>query len=604
MTKVNEWGPRTSFTNNGFIPDKNDDYIILSEIPECNLPEWMDKILEKLPGKYSFKMRDFEYQPVLIEPTTRTYVLGVCYVKHVDSDKMNFLISRLNHPILNRLKIGIRFSDNLKLTAPSYSLRTSINDFRRRTTVRNIEKNYRKLDAFIDNPRFVASVVSWYMVGSKDSHARLLVKHPPHETIYVLDPHGKMFDPGVDNSFIESLNAHIQRRPGRKYKHIKFIEHVADQSPFENSCVAVCFLRAFFMLYNIHTNPTSFAMDYANLPIPCIFATFVSRLLQLLQVITTETYETTKREQTKGLRYELFKYKGENTNGSSSFPIGAGLHESTTFTPDNTFIYIRVPISDMFTFFHLPEKPDRQQLEAIEGINAHVPIQLSVTDLKPTCGRHCGVAMIDADSDNYNNHLRLWKAYLQGYKDVILELTYDELTLVDPFTVVGIEHDMNYLTIPHPQEHNKDFWIVYEPEPGTTPNIKPSRVPAGRIESTQVTVSMSKPTLVRIPMHIAFHIIPGIRGRVKQDVIDSSDVVPVQASIRYVESTESWEVENIDDIDQQLIIFKAYMNGFTDILIELRTIVYNVPLGVRTVQLHEIKTSDGIPLSSTSSPLF
>ncbi len=603
----NAWGPVHSFTNNGFVPQPNPEggHADLSLVPECDLPDWMNKILQKLPGKYSSKLVGYKYRPVLFEPTTRTYVLGVCYVQDKEFSKMNHLVSRLRHPIFDRFKLNLDFYQITEHDeAPEYSFRTPLNDYVQRTVDRRIRKNFKMLDAFIDNPRFAISMICWYIPGNGENHARLLVKHPPEETIYVLDPHGKMYEPEVDTRFIQTLHDYMNRKPGRKYKHIRFYEHVQDQSPHEASCVAVCFLRAFFMLYNITVNPRSFVMDYVNLPIPCIFATFVSRLFHLLEIITNETYEKTKRDQIQKLKYKLTTeyVRGKNSTGPE-FPVGAGNSESTIFVPGNDEIFIRMPIDDAFELFD-PKAPLIEDMKKIDRTSV-LPLTITITSLCPREGLHTGFAEADQDYIGVvtkQNELHLYNAYLQGYRDIVLKLQYRPKyaePLTHPFIVTELRpfgpYNNKRLHFPHPQDQNPEYWYTYRPGLNTTP--KPMPLPEGLSETNRIT--RTKPAIVRVPIDIAVHLIPDITSTrfVKQDIEDAVPDAIIRLDMTFSYTYARWKPHLMYSAKEQVKLLKAYTMGFTDVLLQLEMSSYSDKDNVELREL-VINNETRLPLTS------
>lgn len=603
------WGPVRSFTNNGFVPEPNPEggHLDLSRVPECNLPSWMNQILEKLPGKYNSKLADFQFNPVLLEPSTRTYVLGVCYVQDEEFSKMNHIISRLHHPILDRFKLNLNFFQVTEYDeVPEYSFRTPPNDYVQRTVERRIRKNFKMLDAFIDNPQYVISMISWYIPGNSENHARLLVKHLPDETIYVLDPHGKMYEPEaeVDTRFIQTLHDYMNRKPGRKYKHIRFYEHVMDQSPHEASCVAICFLRAFYMLYNITVKPGSFVMDYVNMPIPCIFATFVSRLFHLLKIITNETYEQTKRDQLQNFKYKFTTgyVRGKNSAGPE-FPIGAGISESTTFVPGNDEIFIRMPIDDAFELFD-PKAPLVEDMQRLDRTSV-LPLTLTITSLSPREGLHSGIAETDTDYGGFvmkRNSLHLLNAYLQGYRDIVLKLEYRPKyakPLTHPFIVTELNpfgpYNSKRLHFSHPQEQNSDYWYTYTPGLNTIP--KPVPLPEGLSQTNRM--SRTEPALVRVPIDIAVHLIPNITSTrfVKQDIEEAVPAAIIPLGMYFASTKQQWTPLPINNIENQLQLLKTYMSGFTDVLLQLKKSPFS---GEGDVELHELVINEEVRFSLTS----
>lgn len=601
------WGPVWSFTNNGFVPEPNPEggHLDLSRVPECNLPSWMNRILEKLPGKYNSKLAGFQFNPVLLEPSTRTYVLGVCSVEDEEFSKMNHLISRLRHPILDRFKLNLDFFQMSEYyVVPEYNFRTPPEDYVQRTIDRKTTKNHKMLDAFIDNPRYVISMISWFIPGNSENHARLLVKHPPDETIYLLDPHGDMYEPEVDTRFIQTLHDHMNRKPGRKYKHIRFYNHVQDQSPHEASCVAICFLRAFFMLYNITVNPRSFVMDYVNLPIPCIFATFVSRLFHLLKIITNETYEKIKRDQLQNFKYKFITgyVKGKNSAGPE-FPIGAGNFESNTFVPGNDEIFVRIPIDAAFEFFD-PKAPLVEDMKKIDRTSV-LPLTFTITSLTPSRGLHCGMAETGTDYGGFvtrNNNLHLINTYLQGYRDIVLKLQYRPKygePLTQPFIVTELSpfgpYSSKRLHFSHPQEGNPEYWYTYTPGLNTTP--KPTPLPEG-LSETNIMSIITKPALVRVPIDIAVHLIPDITNArfVKQDLEEASPSSIITLNMYFASAKQRWEPVPLYSIGPQLQLLKAYVSGFTDVLLQLNKGLFSGG----DVELRELVINDEVRFPLTS----
>ena len=253
------------------------DFVDISHIAKCQLPEWMDAVVRKLPINHDPK------PPVRMIPKTSEYIFGVCR-------------SQFDHTV--RVLQAIEGHKQLEHFYPRYM------SFHLLNNMFDTVKSVRGLQHFVHFVKGHQYCVALHMVySSNQNHTRLFVKDPKTKKIYIVDPTGESQVVDDETLLIDTLKEIVLDDGSRKLD-IDAIETRTsrkDQNYEGFACTADALTRGLFVAYSIFKNPATSPLDYLDKPIPCIFAMFVSELFHRAGIITPERHKKSHRQVIKKL---------------------------------------------------------------------------------------------------------------------------------------------------------------------------------------------------------------------------------------------------------------------------------------------------------------
>lgn len=297
------------------VDERRHETIVLNTIFGCNvLFPWMIDLLRKFPAPTNSTL------PVYMQRANGSYSFGVCgmgtdfidltvrillespyfrYLYPKDISLYLFQSSTQEEYIIlyrdwyrEKVHEGTSETDEVVLQKAKKYLEDQIS-----------EKMLDFINFVVDDSSKVA-MTGW---GSTNlEHERLMVKDPSRRRILLVDPHGTPVFTQDEVDLLENLNGLLRTTlPDNHYQLVEFLqEHTRDQHRGEDSCAAVSLLRALYMLFETNTLSDADAarvtpeerepIFYIDFRIPCVFAVFVSHILQRIGVITPETHGETR----------------------------------------------------------------------------------------------------------------------------------------------------------------------------------------------------------------------------------------------------------------------------------------------------------------------
>ncbi len=410
----------------------------LQAISDCALPDWMTEVLDLSP-------EGPDKVDVFYNADDKTYTLGVCGTNDTRLYQIVIRFLEFGHPFLSKLYPQIILLDGFQTDYTGlrvYDELEASEDAKTRVFDREAKKARRDFANFMMNTTCLVGYSSYR------EHARLLIKNPSDRIVYIIDPHGPIYDLKQTQAIVRRINELFFFRRGARhgYTQCKLLGREKRDQPYEEeSCGAVAFMRAVYILFKFHTNPHKSILEFVSDDIPCVFAVFASKLLKstgiassydlfswLNNVIDEEKKEDPDRDVSiyvnmlddiiEDAEYptQLFKivYTGrlENATPAKTFVFNAD-HVRDYGMPRGD--YLLVPNVSVLGAF------------ALAGIHPGDVKYGSYSDLAKNV-----MAPIYADTTGINNsqtevHVEfpkkdlLWKAYIEGYHTVAIAIRRD-----------------------------------------------------------------------------------------------------------------------------------------------------------------------------------
>lgn len=239
---------------------------------ECVLYDWMNVILSKFnplpPGT--------PLRPVYMQAQTGIYAFGVC---GGFSDREPIFAVLLRSPYFRYLH-NTSFHVGLLLEQKQIQFREK---YIESSLYNHVGRAIADFLDFVLDPHAKVCMVAW------SEHQRLIIKDPERDRLVLIDPHGELSNPTDSNFIIERLNIALEILEDSPYKTFVYEPHHQDQLA-EGSCATVAFLRALFILFCSNTTGQE-PIHFIHERIPCVFALFVSILLQQRGVIKWDEHD-------------------------------------------------------------------------------------------------------------------------------------------------------------------------------------------------------------------------------------------------------------------------------------------------------------------------
>lgn len=240
-----------------------------------SLPRWMDEVLEQVP--FMLGASDDEHFALHMDPHTGQYIFGVCGTPNEASIAILHRVK--DHPIFQHC-YPTPFQTDVAIMPVYKSITDDLHDF-------------------CTNPKYT---IALFIIGAEHrhdgnffGHVRLLIKDGTDDAgrlkLVITDPHGT-FDGIVSTDDLAIIEQNLIAAAHEKGVPIT-VQHSTqfmDQGS-EGSCGAMAFMRMTYLLYRAHTSENHEPLHYVNERIPCVFAVFISRLFQRVNVINRRTFD-------------------------------------------------------------------------------------------------------------------------------------------------------------------------------------------------------------------------------------------------------------------------------------------------------------------------
>jgi hypothetical protein len=247
-------------------------FIEVSSIKDCHLAPWMEEILLHLPEEH----RKETSESVWMDPTDGSYIFGVCGTNKREAAYFLEMVHRLDHPILSGcFDKEISFVDGMEYFEHG---------------------NLEQLRMFVNDESYSACMVAIGCGAGRSSHASAIYKDRTSHTLVFLDPQGEPKPDMSIETVMDEINAFLQSE-NLPYTRIGVGQQYMDQAYGERSCFVAAFMRILYTLFRSYTDPAHHPpVHYRNERVPCVFAVFVSKLFQAVDVIDEHTlHETLKK---------------------------------------------------------------------------------------------------------------------------------------------------------------------------------------------------------------------------------------------------------------------------------------------------------------------
>ena len=270
----------------------------VSDIERCRLAPWMETIINYLPRNLGRTAP----APVLMDPLNGRYVFGCCNLPLEKSDHFLWMFHRWKHPILMKIyPKTLRFLHN-EAILEKYMGKGHHEWEREAFSLEDLRR-------FAVNDQYQAlyTVAQFIEKEGKDrglynGHVRTIVKDVTNRRLVLLDPHGTTKSALMDDHvFFPRVNRFLSENREIPFDELVIGTQHADQAYSEGSCGAVSYMRMLYMVYMSHMDPSRAPISFKDERVPCVFAVFVSKLFQILNIINEKSIKQTLEVVGEGL---------------------------------------------------------------------------------------------------------------------------------------------------------------------------------------------------------------------------------------------------------------------------------------------------------------